>query len=93
MSKVRNAKLEMESYQRLMKESKNRKEYAMYKHDFRAARNRYHKFLQDLRDSFKSGQIIPKPVEKMLESERKTKQIRRIQRMGVNMEGKIEIPK
>lgn len=50
-NKIRNAKLEMESYRVLMRNAKTHIEYGDYKRDFIKARNRYYNLLDELKDS------------------------------------------
>lgn len=50
-NKIRNAKLEFDSYRKLMREAKTAKEHAEYKRDFRKARNRYYELLVGFKES------------------------------------------
>jgi len=52
MSKIANAKKEMDAYRILMRTAKDAKAKAEYKRDFRKARNRYHDLMNEFKESF-----------------------------------------
>jgi len=51
MNKIHNAKLEYDSYRKLMHEAKTAKEHAEYKRDFIKARNRHYELMLGFKNS------------------------------------------